>query len=313
MKWRVPFVHNHIRRLSSIAACALAISLAVMSLPTTAALALDAAPAKPAMTGAVDRASGLFDAGKYAKAKEVLDGFIAAPPAGAQPQELQRAQLLLGRVKGVLADQYQAVEAARQRAKAEESKRTQDRDARQAREKMMLADADRLAQQGQYAEAKGLYAQVASDRAADAFNLAMDYYDEGQYDNARKVFEHLDKFIADQRQTDPQFKSGLGAEREQRIAEYLKKIPDAKDNLVQAALVAQASPATATAAAGPNDAQRKALKAYDDALRAFDSGRFDEAKRQFEDILNSGVSLGTEKDGQLRAKLAQIAQRRKDI
>jgi len=34
------------------------------------------------MTGALDRASALFDQGKYAKAKELLEGFIAAPPPG---------------------------------------------------------------------------------------------------------------------------------------------------------------------------------------------------------------------------------------
>ena len=303
-------MHKNIRRLWSITVCALAVSLAVMNPPTTAASAPDATAAKPAMAGAVDRASALFDQEKYAKAKEVLDGFIAAPPAGTQPKELQKAQQLLDRVKGVLADEYQTVEAARQRAKAEESKRAQDLAARQAREKQTIADADHLAQQGQYEEAKRLYTQVASDRAADAFNLAMDYYNEGQYDNARKAFEHLNKFIQDQRQADPQFKSGLGAEREQRIAERLAKIPDAKDNLVQGALLAKASPATPPA--GPSEAQRKALKAYDEALRAFDNDRFDEARRQFEDILNSGVSLGKEKDGQLRAKLNQIAQRQKD-
>ncbi len=311
MKWRDLFVYNEIRRLSSIAAFALAISLAVMNLPTTAAPAPDAAPAKPAMTGAIDRASALFDGGKYAKAEEILAGFVASPPAGAQPQELQKAQLLLDRVKGVLADQYQAVEAARLRAKTDEIKRAEDRDARQARENQMRADADRLVQQGQYEEAKRLYTQVAADRAADAFNVAMDCYNVGQYDKARSAFEHLDKFIKDQRRTDPQFKSGLGAEREQRIADYLAKIPDAKDNLMQGALIAKASPAMPPA--GPNEAQRKALKAYDEALRAFDNGRFDSARRQFEDILNSGVSLGTEKDGELRAKLNQVVQRQKDI
>ncbi len=303
-------MHKDIRRLWSIAVCALAFSLAVMNLPMTAAPAPDAAPAKPAMTGAVDRAAALFDAGKYAKAKEVLDGFLAAPPAGAQPQEIQKAQQLLDRVKGVLSDQYQTVEAARQRAKAEESKRLQEKQAREARQKQMLADADRLYQQGQYDEARRLYSQVYADRAADDFNLAMDYYNAGQYDNARTAFEHLNKFIQDQRQADPQFKSGLGAEREQRIAEYLAKIPDAKDNLAQGALLAKASPAAPPA--GPSDAQRKALKEYDEALRAFDKGQFDEARRQFEEILNSGVSLGKEKDGQLRAKLNQIAQRQKD-
>jgi tetratricopeptide (TPR) repeat protein len=304
-------VHNDIRRLWSIAACALAISLAVMNLPTTAAPAPVSTPAKPAATGDLDRASALFDKGKYAKAKEILDGFLAAPPAGVQPQELRKAQLLLDRVKGVLADQYQAVEAALRRAKADESKRAQESQARQTQEKQMLAESDLLAQKGQYEEARRLRIQVASDRAADTFNLAMDYYDEGLYDNARKALEHLSKFIEDQRHTDPQFQSGLGVEREQRIAEYLEKIPDAKDNLVQAALLAKASPVTPPA--GPSEAQRTALKAYEEGLRAFDSGRFDEARRQFDQILNSGVSLGKEKDEQLRAKLNQIAQRQKDI
>ena len=262
------------------------------------------------MTGAVDRAAALYDAGKYAKAKEALDGFLAAPPPGAQPQEIQKAQQLLERIKGVLSDQYQSVEAARQRATAEESKRAQEKQAREGRQKQTLADADRLFQQGQYEEARRLYAQVYSDRDLDFFNLGMDYYDEGQYDKARSVFEHLEKLIQDAQQTDPQFKSGLGAEREQRIAERLAKIPDAKDNLVQAALLARASPAAQPA--GPSDAQRKALKEYDEALRAFDRGQFDEARRQFEEILNSGVSLGREKDGQLRAKLNQIAERQKN-
>lgn len=304
-------MHNNIRRLLPIAVCALAISLAVMNLPTTAASEPASAPAKPAATGDLDRASALFDKGKYAKAKEILDGFLAAPPAGVQQQELRKAQLLLDRVKGVLLDQYQAVEAARQRAKADESKRAQEMDARQAQEKRMRADADRLFQQGQYEEAGRLYNQIASNRAADFFNLAMNYYDEGLYDNARKVFERLSKFIEDQRHANPQFKSGLGVEREQRIAEYLEKIPDAKDNLVEAALLARAAPATPPP--GPTEAQRAALKAYDEALRAFDNGRFDEARRQFEQILNSGVSLGKEKDEQLRAKLSQIALRQKDI
>ena len=266
-------MHKDIRRLWSIAVCALAFSLAVMNPPMTAAPAPDAAAAKPAMAGAVDRAAALFDAGKYAKAKEVLDGFLAAPPAGAQPQEIQKAQQLLGRVKGVLSDQYQTVEAARQRAKAEESKRLQEKQTREARQKQMLADADRLYQQGQYDEARRLYSQVYADRAAENFDLAMDYYNAGQYDNARTAFEHLNKFIQDQRQADPQFKSGLSAEREQRIAEYLAKIPDAKDNLAQGALLAKASPAAPPA--GPSDAQRKALKEYDDALRAFDKGQFE--------------------------------------
>jgi tetratricopeptide (TPR) repeat protein len=299
-------VHNEIRRLSSIAACALAISLAVMNLPAMAAPPNGA----PASAGAVDRASALFDEGKYAKAKDLLDGFIAAPPAGAQPQEVRKAQLLLDRVKGVLADQYQAVEAARQRTKTEEPTRLRERDARQARAKDMLAEADRLAQQGQYDEAKRLYAQVASDRAADAFSLAMDYYNQGQYDSARKAFEHLEKFVQDQRKSDPSFKSGLGAEREQRISECLASVADAKDNLAAGALLAKASPAAPPA--GPNEDQRNALKKYDAALQAFDNGRFDEARQKFEEILNSGVSLGKEKDGQLRAKLGLIAQRQKE-
>ena len=144
------------------------------------------------MTGAVDRASALFDAGKYAKAKEVLDGFIAAPPAGAQPQEVQKAQHLLDRVKGVLADQYQAVEAARQRAKAEESKRApgegsppgpREADARRRRPPRPARPIRR--------SHGASTPRSPADRAADAFSLAMDYYNQGQYDNARTAFEHL--------------------------------------------------------------------------------------------------------------------------
>jgi type II secretory pathway component GspD/PulD (secretin)/tetratricopeptide (TPR) repeat protein len=302
-------VHNEIRRLASIAACALAISLGVMNRPIQAAPS--ATSAVPGMAGAVERARALFDEGKYAKAKEILDGFIAAPPAGAQPEELRKAQSLLDRVKGVLADKYQAVEEARQQAAAEESKRLHERDVRQAHEKEMLAEADRLAQQGQYEEAKRLYTEVSSDRAADAFNLGVDYYNQGQYDSARKAFEHLEKFIQDQRKNDPNFKSGLGAEREQRVAEYLANIADAKENLAAGALLAKASPATPPA--GPNEDQRKALKKYDEAMQAFDDGRFEEARQKFEEILKSGVSLGKEKDGQLRAKLDQLARREKEL
>jgi hypothetical protein len=197
------------------------------------------------VTGAVDRASAFFQEGKYAKAKEVLDGFIATLPAGAQPQELQKAQLLLDRVKGALVTQYETVQAVRQRSAVEESKRAQEMEARQAREKKMLADADSLFQQAlagrapdrNYREAKRLYAQVASERALDAFNFATDNYDLGLYDSAQKVFEGLRKFIDEQRADDPQFKSGLGEDRERRIAEYLKKLPDAKDNFAQGALL----------------------------------------------------------------------------
>lgn len=217
------------------------------AVPATAAPTPTAASAQLAVTEALDRATVLFDAGKYAKAKDVLDCFIAAPPAGVQPQELRDAQVLLNRVTGALVDQYRGVEVARDLSTAEESRRAQERDARQAGEKTTLADADRLFHQAQagiapeanYAEARRLYAQVASDRTLDAFNSAMEYYDEGQYEGARRVFERLSTFLDQQRAGDPQFKSGLGPDREQRIAECLKRLPDAKDNLALGALLAK--------------------------------------------------------------------------
>jgi hypothetical protein len=197
------------------------------------------------VTGVIARASALVLEGKYAKAKEVLDGFIAALPAPAQPMELRKSQLLLRLVKQMLVGQYRTVEAARQRATAEESKRAREMDAREACEKKMLADADGLFQDAQsgrapdrnYQEAQRLYAQVASERALDAFNFATDNYEQGLYDSAQKVFERLSHFIDEQRAADPQFKSGLGEDRERRIAEYLKRLPDAKDNLAQGALL----------------------------------------------------------------------------
>ena len=209
--------------------------------------ALDAAPARPAVTEATDRASALFEAGKFAKAKDVLDCFVAAPPAGAHPQELRNAQLLLDRVKGALVDDYRAVQVARERSTAEESRRAVVRDVRQACEKKMLADADRLFHQAQagiapesnFEEARRLYAQVASERALEAFNSAMASYDEGQYEGAQKVFERLSKFLDQQRAGDPQFQSPLGQDREQRIAECLKRLPDAGDNLALGALLAK--------------------------------------------------------------------------
>jgi tetratricopeptide (TPR) repeat protein len=193
-------------------------------------------------------ALAMFDMGRYADAKTTLDTLFKTLPTGTRSDDLTQARGLQERVKTVLLDQYRSVEAARERAKVQETARAEERKAFEMQQKKMLDEGDRrfkLAQAGEspatnFEEAGRLYAQVASARAVEAFNLAADCYSQGQYEKARPIFERLEKYVRENA-SEPQFTSGLGAEREGRIAEYLKTLPYAKANLEQGKQLAGAA------------------------------------------------------------------------
>jgi hypothetical protein len=197
---------------------------------------------------------------------DMLEDFLSDPPAGVKPDQLDKARWLLIGVRSALLDQYEGIVAAQRRAKDEASARAREAALRQAEHKKMLAEADRLAKEGEagmnarlLAEAARLRSRVASGRALDAFQSAMDLYAEGNYLKAGRVLDRLRQWTQMQRAVDPRFRPGIGADREKRVTACLARLDDVKANWAAAEALAKVHAAVVPIEPGGGVGQKEAV------------------------------------------------------
>jgi len=271
-----------------------------------------AAPPPEAAPSAFDavcrQAEGLLDRGAYGEAREVL---AAALPSAKGP-EAERGERLLKRIDAALEAQYEAEQRALKSAEALKARRADEMKRRRQQWQEMLAQADRLVQEGQAGEpekileAARIRSRVATERAIEAYDEAVALYEQGRYEEAKRMLGRLREFIESVKDIPADLRPQIGADREKRITELLAKADLALKNQQVFAKVLDARAAQARAEAEKARKVAQASAAYEAGMALFQKGDMDGAAAELRKALASGVSLGAARDAKLAETLKTI-------
>jgi len=294
-------------------ACFLAACAAFEARLASGQAAAPAPVATPAFGEVLDQATTLLKQGAAARAEKLLQGFVQAPGARLEADQKARADAVLKDIRDAMADQVLAEENARKRAeegKAAREKQAADRQLAQ-QQKLTRAEALRAeaaaGQTDKYRQSAQLYAEVAQERANDAYARAIESFAQGDYDAARKRFELL-KAWNDKQKADAGalFPARLDPEREAGLNRYMARLDDVKANQVEGLRYADARRKALQEQDAAQRRRREVAQLFDEAVLAHDRGAAVEAFQKFDLVLKSGVSLGPDKDAQLAAYLAKL-------
>jgi hypothetical protein len=310
-------VHSPIRRLA-IAACFLTLCAALdarqAAAQTPAPAAAPAPASAPAFGDIYNQAQTLLlKDGAPARAEKLLRAFVEAPGAALQPDQKARADALLKDIRDAMADQVIAEESARKRAEEGKAAREKDAADRQLAQQQKITRAEALraeaaaGQTDKYRQSAQLFAEVAQERANDAFARAIDSFAQGDFDAARKRLELL-KAWNDKQKADPSpiFAVKFDPEREARLMRYLARVDDAKANQTEGLRYADARRKFIQEQDAAARRQTEVAQIFDEGVQAHDRGSMPEAFTKFDLVRKSGVSLGPDKDAQLAAYIAKL-------
>ena len=270
------------------------------------------ASAADALAEAYERGVTLHEQRAYARAKQEVEAALRAEGVDPKSPEAQKARDLVTRIDDALENWHQESLAARTQAKKDAARRAARMERRQKEQQELLDRAARLVKEAhegepdKYMEAARLRMRVATQRATDAFDRAIEFYEQAEYEKAQIVFQRLQQWVEKQESLDAALRPDIGAAREKDIARYLAGLEDAGLNQGEGAKVSQARAKRKRTRAEAEQKYRETLKRYKAAVAAFKRGQFQEARQGFRQVRASGVNLGKGRQADLARYLKRV-------
>jgi tetratricopeptide (TPR) repeat protein len=243
-------------------------------------------------------ATDLYEQGAYGEAYETLKAAMEFPKS---PDEAEDARDLLEEVVEELEEQFEREVAAREEAAEEADEIEAARREFAADLEQRLARADQLSRRAAEeddpelrVEAIETRLEADADRVAYVARRAMDFYEQGEYEQAKDVLQRVAKFISDQQEKEPEVRVPVPDTLREQVGETLAKIDEAQKNQsVYNRILAERAKAEEQR---QNQAQARAqaLRLYEQGMAYYDDGQWDAAAEALRESMAINADIGPE-------------------